>query len=609
MQIASGDAVVAVKNMLLVPLAKDIGPVEEFELRSSAVKVLKSCLEGRNDEAVHQTLAASVEAAMLHQYELNLNMRIKGFHGRDLLPSAQDDEGADIDKEMIMDSIVDAKTIEAELINIPSYARKLRDAKADNDDDDDDDDAADADDDDDDDDGDGEEAHREKADQVESDNLLDFVEISWRGEIERIVFSPPSYTSCLKDEQKTRFLETVDLSTTERRVKQLVQEVESFRQEMKNTEYFVQKLSWYRFVDKNFFAIKGFVYGCCVLLNLNILFSNEKLRSPYDLLYDCPEDEKHDGHHCKIDDDIMYSFIITAILGLLNFFGYFVIVWFIALTEVPLIITRTRIEAARAVDTVPKSEWRNYKPFVPAFLFFSFAIAFWQIITANFDGSPFIYGSLIAASGIWFLKCLRELVVVPDTIPLQIFVILYDLYITKPFLRNHIFLQILSFLGLSNNKWFSIMLFDVFNNSTMLQDIIRSVTQPGIKLLMILYTILITCAVFAQFGLREFGPTEFNLDDTLDDEEYTCHSTFTCFVVIFSKGVPIGTISDLLAERTVNDGGIYWERIVFDLAFFVWMGILLFNIISKVTPTIYPTPLNLTYPNSTLDALVQQRGS
>ena len=155
MQIASGDAVVAVKNMLLVPLAKDIGPVEEFELRSSAVKVLKSCLEGRNDEAVHQTLAASVEAAMLHQYELNLNMRIKGLHGRDLLPSAQDDEGADIDKEMIMDSIVDAKTIEAELINIPSYARKLRDAKVDNDDDDDDDDddaAADDDDDDDDDD-------------------------------------------------------------------------------------------------------------------------------------------------------------------------------------------------------------------------------------------------------------------------------------------------------------------------------------------------------------------------------------------------------------------------------------------------------------------------
>ena len=373
----------------------------------------------------------------------------------------------------------------------------------------------------------------------------------------------------------------MDLSTTERRVKALLNSLDFFQQEMKNKQYFVKRLWWYRIVDKHFSTIKISVYGFCVLLNLNILFSNEQLKSPYAILYLCPDEEKMDNGDCRIPSHLYRSFMITAILGMLNFCGYFIIVGFIALTEIPLVVAQTQKICTQAInEKLPMTQRRNYKPFGPAFVFFVFVIFFWQIHAANFDSNPSIYRAMIALSFIWFCKCIRELIVVPDTIPLQIFTITYDVLITKPFLRNHVCLQVVSFLGFRDNKWFSIMLFDVFNNSTVLQDIIRSITSPAPKLAMILYTMIITAIVFTMFGFREFGAEEFNIEEMADDEGYTCHSTFSCFMLVFSKGTAEGSISPFLREVTIKDGAVYWERTFYDLAFFVWMGVLLFNIVA-----------------------------
>ena len=49
---------------------------------------------------------------------------------------------------------------------------------------------------------------------------------------------------------------------------------------------------------------------------------------------------------------------------------------------------------------------------------------------------------------------------------------------------------------------------------------------------------------------------------------------------MFYVGIPGGSVSDILVEVGISEGSHYWERVIYDLAFFVWMGILLFNIIS-----------------------------
>ena len=66
----------------------------------------------------------------------------------------------------------------------------------------------------------------------------------------------------------------------------------------------------------------------------------------------------------------------------------------------------------------------------------------------------------------------------------------------------------------------------------------------------------------------------------MTEDDYICNSTFTCFWYIFFVGVPAGTISDLMTEVTVYDGEEYWSRVAYDLIFFVWMGVLLFNVIT-----------------------------
>ena len=93
---------------------------------------------------------------------------------------------------------------------------------------------------------------------------------------------------------------------------------------------------------------------------------------------------------------------------------------------------------------------------------------------------------------------------------------------------------------------------------------------------LVMYTIIITCIVFATFGFRKFGAESF----PGEDEEPVCESTLTCFWYIFYVGVPGGGISDLMNGVTVADGETYWSRILYDLIFFVWMGVLLFNVIT-----------------------------
>ena len=36
-----------------------------------------------------------------------------------------------------------------------------------------------------------------------------------------------------------------------------------------------------------------------------------------------------------------------------------------------------------------------------------------------------------------------------------------------------------------------------------------------------------------------------------------------------------------MTEVTVYDGEEYWSRVAYDLIFFVWMGVLLFNVITQ----------------------------
>jgi hypothetical protein len=54
--------------------------------------------------------------------------------------------------------------------------------------------------------------------------------------------------------------------------------------------------------------------------------------------------------------------------------------------------------------------------------------------------------------------------------------------------------------GFYTAPFFTLMLLDIVNNSSVLQDIIRSITRPLPQLSVVFFTFIITVAIYAQFG-------------------------------------------------------------------------------------------------------------
>ena len=124
------------------------------------------------------------------------------------------------------------------------------------------------------------------------------------------------------------------------------------------------------------------------------------------------------------------------------------------------------------------------------------------------------------------------------------------------------------------------------NNSKVLGDVLRSVTDNIVALGWVLYLFIVTVVIYAQFGLENFEDFFLYDGDTDDGDERGCHSVVSCFWLIFYHGVPEGSLTEVLDiedNRRRNDGSenqTYLQRVLFDLSFFIWVGVLLFNIIT-----------------------------
>jgi inositol 1,4,5-triphosphate receptor type 3 len=128
---------------------------------------------------------------------------------------------------------------------------------------------------------------------------------------------------------------------------------------------------------------------------------------------------------------------------------------------------------------------------------------------------------------------------------------------------------------------------DIMNNSRILANVARSVTDNMTALGLVFYLFVCTVAIYAQFGLEYFEDWFIYDGDADDADSYGCHSVVSCFVLIFYNGVPNGSLGDVMDNISNRHGGnegqsnnTYIQRVIFDLSFFIWVGILLFNIIT-----------------------------
>ena len=189
------------------------------------------------------------------------------------------------------------------------------------------------------------------------------VEILWNDRIESVSFTKPKDAAYLTSMTKAQFILNADLSTNEKRMKDLMKEAPLFMDEMAQI-YKLSNRSWlYKYIHHNIINIKWSMYALVVLLNINVVMASygRKGRAK-DFGYRSAWEAMTEGLN---EDAFFGSLIITWVLGMINLIGYIVIVTFLAVTEVPVIISRQDEDVQEKIDdvTVLESSYRNIGAF------------------------------------------------------------------------------------------------------------------------------------------------------------------------------------------------------------------------------------------------------
>jgi hypothetical protein len=171
----------------------------------------------------------------------------------------------------------------------------------------------------------------------------------------------------------------------------------------------------------------------------------------------------------------------------------------------------------------------------------------------------------------------------PANLRQRSFAIAYDCVIKRSFFRNHVILMCCCLLGVFlSSEYNSLGLLDIILISSVIADIIKSVTSPGTALGLVFYLFCCSVLIFTNFGMSHFhealqAPT-YDYDDESSGRQ-ACRTTLSCFYLVFYHGLnEAGNVKGILLSA--NPGNTYLFRIIADSIFFVWVGIVLVNIIT-----------------------------
>jgi ryanodine receptor 2 len=175
---------------------------------------------------------------------------------------------------------------------------------------------------------------------------------------------------------------------------------------------------------------------------------------------------------------------------------------------------------------------------------------------------------------------LRRFLVIPGSRVLGLYCACYDTLTYPPVFTN--FMLIVSVLvGMDKAYWFTFTLLDVVTMSPLLRATLTSVTRPIDQLMQTfsLFVIVICCYTAVAFFL--FGNTHFiNGDD--DDAPQACDTLIECFVFSLYVGIREGDMDAVLDDADMDDRAQWRNRIIYDLTFFIILGVLLFDVVTGI---------------------------
>jgi len=172
----------------------------------------------------------------------------------------------------------------------------------------------------------------------------------------------------------------------------------------------------------------------------------------------------------------------------------------------------------------------------------------------------------------------------PESARERQYAIVYDCISKRSFFRNHVVLIACAVLGyFVNVEFFTLQLLDIIFINDVIADIIKSVTSPGLALGLVFYLFCISVVIYASFGMTHFHDSlqvPYYDYETADEGKEVCRNMVSCFYFIFYQSLSDGgNLKGFLVAPEVGSWD-YPGRIIFDSIFFIWVGIVLMNIIT-----------------------------
>ena len=639
--IASSDVLVAVNSILPImtqdfEVRKALEDPKHVTVRGLACVLLAACLEGRKDRECHEHMERRIETAALSQYLVEVERDIRAL--RKATANRPWTDGETQRLKALNASLVAIVTIDVELKEDAHDLLAGGGGGGDKDSSDDEDD-----------DGGGRMAKKGKSKKKKTKKrkkkkqtleeeaiagdgeLWQLVEIAWKGKVERTVFPVPREMAFVSKARKEEFLTDVDLASAEKRMAGLIREADDIVREAVYTRNLAESSAFYRLLHHRMPAFKISVYGLVVLLCLNVTFAGEELSSPLRSLSRFGTD--------KLDEYEELSVTVTLLLALLILACYAVIVAHLSRNEVPIVVEKLN-EATKELAKDPTAKFTNPGAFWSSAFFAAVSLACCFVHFINYPAAVEWYLFVFYCQFPVIIASFRSYLVGPRSSAQRLFCIVYDSVVAMPFLRNHVALALCCVLGMNNTEYFTLMLLDVMNISSVAKDIMVSVTSPGKALTIVLYIFIITNIIFGAFGKANF-PEAIRIpqlasaadDDAADDarrllfaggdagggvggnlgpydaggsavgsvlegalrvlksktssgkgtistESYACENVFSCATFLFYQG--ISESGNMKSFMLPNDPRYpaYLPRIFFESTYFVWVGIILLNVIT-----------------------------
>jgi hypothetical protein len=452
------------------------------------------------------------------------------------------------------------------------------------------------------------------------------IEIFWNGQVELLYFLLPAEASALTKERKESLLDKIPIETQEVKLHAFMDVAENQCDEM-DWRFFLNRTWVYRLVSNNHDLIKNGSFIVTLFMNLIMLYSLEQysgnewlndddatngevLRNlasrPSNLVNGASFDDSNSTlvsvitsfrfHQLAANGDIVYlssnlfqdinvpglpaSFINVKVLILIMAFvtGIGEIVLLTQQVIVQTILRANTLKRQAKKSGITSGNMEVFRPLPVYGAFFFGGCVILAISDRTFAWARWVLPLGLVAGCCMVVRLQRSFWDPPTKSVLSLkFCLIYDTFF-HPYVFTTLLHQSFFYLGFYQFPFFALSLvLRALVISPRTATIAKAVTVPFADLMVTFCMFFATLYLFATIGFQYF-----NDDLTTLGGQDTCSSMLTCYFYIFSVGWRSNDIGMAMSEPDYQEASSYAWRVLYDVAFYVIVGVLLNNIVTGI---------------------------